>query len=148
MLEKICFKCSEKKSLDCFYKHSKMKDGYLNACKNCKKNDVKTYYAKNIKKITEYYKEREKTNSRKKWRFFAQKKTRKKNPEKFSARAKTKYAIRSGKLVKQPCEVCGDLKVHAHHTDYSKPLEIMWLCQKHHTEEHNRLKNKTGDNLN
>jgi ribosomal protein S27AE len=41
-------------------------------------------------------------------------------------------------LIKQPCEVCGNLKAQAHHDDYSKPLQVRWLCQKHHTEHHQK----------
>jgi hypothetical protein len=35
-------------------------------------------------------------------------------------------------LVPQPCEVCGATKVEKHHPDYSKPLEVRWLCREHH----------------
>jgi hypothetical protein len=38
---------------------------------------------------------------------------------------------RRGKLVEQPCEVCG-AKAEMHHPDYSKPLEVRWLCTRHH----------------
>lgn len=55
---------------------------------------------------------------------------------KHEARWQAQRAIVSGKLVRQPCEVCGAVKVHAHHDDYSKPLAIRWLCQKHHREHH------------
>lgn len=57
--------------------------------------------------------------------------------EKWITRAKTRHAVKMGKLIKLPC-FCGELKVHAHHTDYTKPLEVMWLCQKHHVELHNK----------
>lgn len=39
-----------------------------------------------------------------------------------------------------PCEVCGDPNVHAHHEDYTKPLEVNWLCPLHHVERHLQLK--------
>lgn len=39
-------------------------------------------------------------------------------------------------LEKLPCELCGDLKAEAHHDDYSKALNIMWLCRKHHMQRH------------
>jgi hypothetical protein len=44
MATKICFKCNKKKDLDDFYKHSQMRDGHLNKCKECNKKDVKDNY--------------------------------------------------------------------------------------------------------
>ncbi len=52
--------------------------------------------------------------------------------EKHNARAKVEQAIKKGKLVRQPCEVCGDPESEAHHDDYSKPLEVRWFCGEHH----------------
>ena len=52
------------------------------------------------------------------------------------AHKKTEWAIESGALVRQPCELCGAIKVDAHHDDYSKPLEVRWLCRKHHLLHH------------
>ena len=49
-------------------------------------------------------------------------------------------AIRDGKLAVQPCEVCGyAIGVHAHHEDYCKPLEVRWLCVRHHGERHRQI---------
>lgn len=60
--------------------------------------------------------------------------------EKRDAYATTAKALRDGVLVRQPCEVCGDaVGIHGHHEDYSKPLEICWLCLWHHRERHKRL---------
>jgi len=47
-------------------------------------------------------------------------------------------ALKKGKLIRQPCEVCGSMKADAHHDDYSKPLEVRWLCRSHHRKLHNR----------
>lgn len=47
-----------------------------------------------------------------------------------------KRAVECGKLVKGLCEVCKDDKVHAHHEDYSKPLQVRWLCARHHRYTH------------
>jgi ribosomal protein S27AE len=42
-----------------------------------------------------------------------------------------------GKLKPQPCEVCGTtVKVEKHHEDYSRPLDIRWLCRRCHLQEH------------
>jgi hypothetical protein len=56
------------------------------------------------------------------------------NPEKRAAHIAVGNAVRDGRLVKLPCEVCG-AKAQAHHDDYSKPLEVRWLCPPHHAEE-------------
>jgi predicted DNA-binding protein YlxM (UPF0122 family) len=53
-------------------------------------------------------------------------------------------AILRGVLVPKACEVCGAngtmadgrREVQAHHDDYSKPLDVRWLCQSHHHEWH------------
>lgn len=55
---------------------------------------------------------------------------------KNSAREKLRYAIKTGKIKRLPCEVCGQEKTHGHHTDYRKPLDVMWLCTLHHGEIH------------
>ena len=55
---------------------------------------------------------------------------------KHNVRALTREYIKHGKLVRQPCEICGDIKVDAHHDDYMKPLDVRWLCKKHHIEHH------------
>jgi transcription elongation factor Elf1 len=56
--------------------------------------------------------------------------------QKTIARAKVHNAKKSGKLVMQPCQVCGELKTEAHHPDYTKPLDVVWLCKDHHMQEH------------
>jgi hypothetical protein len=56
--------------------------------------------------------------------------------EKYRAHYATTNAVRDGRLRRQPCEVCGAEKSQAHHDDYSKPLEVRWLCSRHHRELH------------
>lgn len=58
------------------------------------------------------------------------------NRRKVSAYNIVYKAVRSGWLKRLPCEKCGAIKVHAHHSDYSKPLDVQWLCVKHHVETH------------
>jgi hypothetical protein len=55
---------------------------------------------------------------------------------KVLARVKAREAVRRGKMERLPCEVCGAIKVDAHHDDYSKPLDVRWLCRVHHNEHH------------
>lgn len=59
------------------------------------------------------------------------------HPEKAKAKRMVRTEIEAGRLVRQPCEVCGKLPVDAHHDDYSQPLKVRWLCRKHHNELHN-----------
>lgn len=63
---------------------------------------------------------------------------------KINARAKTRHAMLAGKIVKQPCEHCGKDAIHsqAHHKDYSKHLEVTWLCKECHFELHFEEKTK------
>lgn len=59
-----------------------------------------------------------------------------KNPDKRRAHGLVKRAVQAGKLTRQPCERCGDIRSEAHHEDYSKPLVVVWLCRLHHREHH------------
>lgn len=66
-------------------------------------------------------------------------------PERHNAHQKVSNAIRRGKLLKENCEKCGSDNVEAHHDDYSKPLDVRWLCRKHHIEEDKKIGTRTGD---
>lgn len=54
---------------------------------------------------------------------------------KRSARRKVATEIEAGRLNRQPCRHCGAVKADAHHRDYTKPLEIEWLCRRCHFAE-------------
>ncbi len=60
------------------------------------------------------------------------------NPEKAKAYIAVQTAIINGSLIRRPCKECGSKRVHAHHEDYSKPTEVLWLCHKHHMLIHGR----------
>jgi hypothetical protein len=59
---------------------------------------------------------------------------RQRNSKRVNARKKAQYAMRMGRLVPGPCEIGGecDGRIEAHHDDYAKPLEVRWVCRKHH----------------
>jgi hypothetical protein len=63
---------------------------------------------------------------------------------KHVARWTMSNAIKSGKLVRQPCEVCGNPRSHGHHDDYMKPLVVRWLCRTHHAEHHAQIKREAS----
>lgn len=60
-------------------------------------------------------------------------------PEKRRAHRAVEAALKSGKLIRRPCERCGDTRSQAHHDDYFHPLAVTWLCQPHHRERHREL---------
>lgn len=147
---KTCFICGKKKALEEFYPHKKMRDGRLNKCKECTKSQEEARRIENMKNpewvLQEMDRQREKERRRRE-----QGKVRKETLEESRVRLLryrggdavrkkahhiTSAAIRDGKLKKKPCEVCGHPLVQAHHDDYSKPLEVRWLCVQHHNEHH------------
>tara|TARA_R110000803_G_scaffold163585_1_gene227256 strand:- start:41 stop:463 length:423 start_codon:yes stop_codon:yes gene_type:complete len=131
MESKACFKCSETKPLAEFYKHSAMADGRIGKCKSCNKADV---IANRLSKV-EYYREYDRDRGSRQTSDYI-KEYRAKYPNKYKAHGMVARAIRSGKLFRELCEVCSELDVHAHHDDYSKPLNIRWLCPVHHKKWH------------
>lgn len=129
---KQCFKCKEVKPLDAFYKHPNMPDGHVNKCKECNKKDV---IANRLIKV-DYYRAYDAARGPRHQPGENQM-VRERFPMKYRARNAVNNAVRNGKLIKQPCEVCGRTKdIHGHHDDYSKPLEVRWLCPPHHKAWH------------
>ncbi len=53
-------------------------------------------------------------------------------------------ALSNGTLTRpEKCERCGDDgRIHGHHTDYAKPLSVVWLCTRCHSGEHYGLTGK------
>lgn len=62
--------------------------------------------------------------------------------EKVRARKAIHYAVRDGRLERGECvfgpEGCSG-RIEAHHADYSKLLEVEWVCQHHHGRFHRRF---------
>lgn len=61
----------------------------------------------------------------------------KRNPEKANAHYILNYNVRKGRVIKPTvCSSCGTKgPLDAHHEDYSKPLEVIWLCRPCHKEK-------------
>lgn len=92
-------------------------------------NSVKKWISKNKNKISLYKKKSD-----------AKYKSKPDNMLKIVARKKIYNKLRYGKMKRLPCEVCGNVKSEAHHKDYSKPLDVQWLCKVHHMEEDIKLR--------
>ncbi len=123
--EKKCPKCKLVKSrISDFYHDRTRSRGISSACKVCynKKRELK----RNPRS----------TRSRRIANIRRAKRYRLNNKDKVESRKIYNKALKSGELIRKPCVKCGE-KAHGHHPDYSKPLEVMWLCRKHHLEEHN-----------
>ena len=138
-MEKKCFKCGAVKELAEFYRHPQMKDGHLNKCKECTKIDVFTNYRRNRQHYAEYERERSKRPKRKGRALEYQRKRRSENPMKYRANTKLGNAKRSEEIVQGECEICGAPNTEGHHDDYEKPLDVRWLCRKHHLQKHGKM---------
>ena len=145
---KTCKDCGADKSESDFYKGQ-------GECKECTKCRVAAYRIANIEKVQEYDRNRpnqkeraenNKLNYRKRistpegrMREWARAKANIQS-DKRAASAMVANAICVGRLIKEPCSVCGSTeRIHAHHEDYTKPLEVVWLCVKHHGERHRQI---------
>lgn len=127
---KKCSKCKTDRPLSAFTYRAITKDKLNCHCKLCvathrrnNKLKIKSYVADHYQSNREAYK-----NSFLKWK--------NRNPEKAKAQKRFSNYMRYSSDTKQPCVVCGELKVQAHHSDYSKPLDVMWLCLPHHKAWH------------
>ena len=139
---KECFKCKTVKPLEEFYKHPSMPDGHVNKCKECNKNDVTANRNKNIERIRAYDRERAKNPERIQLNLEVNRAWRAEDKRRQVAHSAVARAIRNGSLVRVPCVRCGEQKSLAHHEDYDKPLDVMWLCQPCHKQRHKELLGK------
>jgi hypothetical protein len=150
---KNCIACHRSLALGAFYKHPQMADGHLNKCKECV-----IAYQKNRAANPELKAAREKYEkgramlphrvaSRKRYQQSpegkvalrrAHEKQKELFPKKRAARIKVGNAVRDGKLHKpDKCQECNsEGRIHGHHDDYDKPLDVRWLCTTCHRQWH------------
>src|SRR4051812_34651861 len=117
---KRCFKCGEQKPRSEFYRHPQMSDGLLGKCKTCAKSDVAVRYVRSRDKIRAYEQTRSRQPERRQKVSEYMRRMRARSPEKTLARTMVSNAIRDGRLLREPCRLCGDSKSQAHHADYGK----------------------------
>lgn len=156
MSEKSCFKCGERKPLSEFYKHPQMADGHLGKCKACARRDTAARVEHLMQTDLEWAekeieRQREKTKRKRLAGWVSpaaregQLSWNRRNRVKKRAHVQVKRAVESGQLTREPCCICGEPKTEGHHDDYSRPLDVRWLCKKHHDAVHlelNRLRRK------
>lgn len=143
---KRCSKCGIEKALSEFYKDSRTPSGLHYWCKECMRLYRRAWHRKHPDAINARVRARREANpekrreqARRSYRRnldvarVSQRGYRKRHKERGLAHA----AVQSSKLLRQACEICGATEgVHAHHADYSKPLEVRWLCATHHQRLH------------
>lgn len=160
-----CCDCRVEKPLDAFCKAAKESGGRSYYCRECMKVRQRAYRSsgKAAEAIRRYqgspkgqakrraYEERNRSRlraMRESWKDspkgkdsarLTARKWRASHPERYRAHLKVRRALTAGKLAAAPCEVCGTTTVDAHHDDYSKPLDVRWLCRAHHAEHHHRM---------
>ena len=117
---KICSTCKKKKSISSFSFFFAFGKFYQRSyCVECFRAYSRGWKKRNRKKQYEYSR---------RWI--------KKNKKKHLAHSRIAEAIKSGKLKRQPCQICGK-KAHAHHDNYNEPLKVKWFCNFHHKQIHN-----------
>lgn len=156
-----CKGCGKVKLTSEFYKTG---TGWTGKCKECICKRVR----ENRKEKVDYYRNYDQLRNQKRKEYIKSKnkKYAKENPDKINKHQK-KYqesnklkraahvifnnALRDGKVKKGLCQVCKSKEVEAHHFDYTKPLDVIWLCKEHHEKIHWWLRwnkrNSTSSNL-
>jgi hypothetical protein len=134
---KTCFKCNMLKPRGEFYSHPKMADGLLGKCKECARSDIAANRRDPEKgeRIRAYDRKRGNRQSPEYSRAYASR-----YPEKHAARSALANAVRGGKIAKpKSCQQCGaGGRIHGHHHDYTKPLDVQWLCPPCHGLQHRK----------
>lgn len=155
--EKLCRKCETVKPFTEFSRAAKYKDGLQTQCKACaaahyeSRKDLirerqraswQQYARENAATLIEKNRQRRKENTAAEAEYRSKYRTL--NAPKVAAKNQVWSHLLTGRIKKMPCEVCGHEKSDAHHDDYSRPLDVRWLCRKHHRLWH--VENGEGKN--
>jgi len=130
MQNKICIVCGVKKGIDMFYRSVPSK------CKECHclQARIRQRSPYSLLKSRQRYLVRKKLGKH----ITSTITMIKKYPERYAARYKLRNAVRLGKISKEPCVLCGNPISQGHHSDYSKPLVVTWLCRQCHSLIHRK----------
>jgi len=138
--QKYCSECAEKQRKEYRTKYNKSEEGkkvYQKAQRKWRKENIALVREITRKSQAKY----RKTEKGLKYKAYHRALYRKRYPLKYNIPYLVHMAVKKGIITKDPCKVCKTTKdVQAHHYDYSKPLDVIWLCRKHHNELHLKLK--------
>lgn len=125
---RTCTKCKEIKNKSCFYVRRQRKPGSLySLCKKC--HEFLSHKGRKYSEYPEKYKIRKR-------RYALKYLKNKKNKVKIEARKLYLKAIKDGIIKRKPCIICATVKSEGHHYDYTKPLNVIWVCKRHHADIH------------
>lgn len=133
-MKRICSICLENKGHLDFYKNKRAPDGLAARCKVCNLSYKKEWSKNNKEKLSLYHKiwrVREKNKGTLREKEIKWKKSQvARYPEKYKARIALNNAVIYRKITKASnCSACSSTSnIQGHHPDYSKPLEVIWLC--------------------
>ncbi len=134
MKTRICSVCSAEKSAGEYHRRVASGGGLRRQCKAC----VRIYAVSHAKEIADSQRAYSQTIAGKIIRCSSSKRHRLKHPEKEKAKCAVHYATKTGKLKRSIfCESCGlPSDTQGHHSDYGKPLSVLWLCRDCHSKIH------------
>jgi len=141
-MNQTCIRCKQSKPLEDYYKHPGMASGRLGRCKVCHREEITRNRNENIERIRDYDCKRNKTENRKQDQTLKNKDKRKRMGSNYNAaHCAVSRAVKAGLLVRPDhCTRCLiNCFPQAHHDDYSKMLEVMWLCAICHAVRHREL---------
>lgn len=135
-MKRICWLCGQEKLLNDFPRDKNRLEGRAYRCKTCDREAkrLKNHLPEEKERSKRYQKSERGAENRR----LRQRRDYWVNRHKYTAKRMVEALVNSGDMIKQPCEKCGEVKVVGHHPDYAKPLEVVWLCQKHHSEVHRK----------
>jgi hypothetical protein len=141
---RTCSRCKESKSLDQFEKDKRWPSGRGSRCRPCaiaRKDPAwsQSHAERNRERLAERRRQYHQAHREQD----LEKHRRQRATEKGKARQALKDAVKAGKLVKPTtCERCNKFTIprllHAHHHDYSKPLDVRWYCSVCHGWAHRK----------
>lgn len=120
--EKLCCTCREVLPASAFNRARSKPDGLHTQCRACNNAACRAHKAEHPTKP---------------------------DADKDRARGRLTKAVKRGEIDRAPCAVCGLKDAEAHHEDYSRPLDVIWLCHAHHMELHmlKRISQETSDGV-
>lgn len=134
MSTKHCNTCNTTKAASEFHLRAASKDGLAARCRECQREYDRSRLRdpKRVQARREY----QRGEAGKLAHRAASLRYYQRHPERRAAQVAVGNALRDGRLARKPCEACGDPKAEAHHDDYTKPLDVRWLCDEHHKQHH------------